>query len=69
MFEVDIVPQQQNELRSEVLKTLNQISQLKYAEITTTMPPHQVEEWKGIMTRLENLTTGCFQKKLHSTTS
>ena len=68
MNEVDNVPQQQDNMRPKILKTLKRISHLKYDEITSTMPAHRVEKWKELLTSLENLTS-CFQKKPHPATS
>ena len=69
MNEMDNVPVQQDNMRPTILNTLKCISDLRNDHITTTMPAHRVEEWKELLTSLENLTTSCFQKKPRSATS
>ena len=69
MNEVDNVPVQQDNMRATILNTLKRINELRHDDLTTTMPPHRLAEWKVLMTSIENLTTSCFGKKQPSATS
>ena len=60
MTEVDDVLVHQCNIRATILNTFRCIKDFRNDQLTTTMHPHRLEEWKELLTRLENLTTSCY---------
>ena len=58
MTEVDDVPVHQGNIRAKVHKT---IKDLRNDQLTANMPPHRFKKWKELLTRLENLSTRCYE--------
>ena len=67
------VPVQQCEVyhsptRNQITRMLHKLSDVKYDDLTDHMAPHQLLEWKKLVTGLENVTTA-FIKKAHVSAS
>ena len=50
MTEVDDVPVHQGNIRAKVHNTCDCIKDLRNDQLTATMPPHRLKEWKELLT-------------------
>ena len=68
MPDVELIPTQPDEMRPKVLKALSTISELKYSDITESMPHHKLDEWRELMAKTENLALSCFGRPTTTST-